>query len=335
MNYFLLQSYRKNRKDSMVILLKCFAIFPFSLVILAKKTVYLQSKLRAIMEKQPPFHPFTAQADEIAERGLVVFDDIRSMPLYNEPYVTDLMTIGLTLSGWVRMECNMQAVTLQAHDLVVFMPSHTLCFSETSADYKAMVIVMSRAFQEEMRLRYPDGYRNTNHYLYRQDISLTNHQFQRIVGMFRLLRDISSEDGSCRTAMLGYLLEVMFMQMEDYRIENGIEPYIPTLREELFYNFYHAVEQHYRESREVHFYADLFHLSPKHFAAVIKQQTNIGALQWINSYVIIQAKFLLRHHRQMTMQEISNHLGFPDQAAFSRYFKTNTGLSPTEYREQN
>ena len=47
----------------------------------------------AIMVQKRPLHPILAQADEIAERGLVVFDDIRSMPLYDEPYTTDLMTI--------------------------------------------------------------------------------------------------------------------------------------------------------------------------------------------------------------------------------------------------
>ena len=280
-------------------------------------------------------HPFVLQSDEIAERGLVVFDDIREMPLYNEPYVTDLMTIGLTVSGRVRAECNMKPAMFESHDLVVLMPNHILSFRDTSADYQAMAVVMSRAFQEELRVRYPDGYRNTNHYLYRPNVNLSGHQFQRILDMFHLLKDISCEDSPFRTAMLGHLLEVMFMQLEDYRRENGVEPYIPSLREELFYNFYNAIELHYRESREVQFYADLFHLSPNHFSSVIKQQTNISALQWINSYIIIQAKSMLRHHRQMTIQEIANHLGFPDQASFSRYFKTNTGLSPTEYREQN
>jgi len=35
----------------------------------------------------------------------------------------------------------------------------------------------------------------------------------------------------------------------------------------------------------------------------------------------------------MTIQQISQYLGFSEQASFSRYFKANTGLSPTEYRD--
>lgn len=277
-------------------------------------------------------HPIIARAQEIAERGLVVFDDIRSMPLYGDSYITDLMTIGVNLSGWVKAESDMRPIVFQPYDLAVLLPRHILHVQESSADYQAMLIVMSPAFQEEMKRSYPDVYRDNHHYLYQPDIHLTDRQFQRIVDIFRLIAAVSREDSPRRPTMLGRLLEVLFLQLQDYRRENGIEPHVPSPREELFTSFYSAIEQHYRESREVRFYASLFHLSPKHFATVIKDHTGINALEWINSYVTIQAKSLLRHKRQMTIQQIADHLGFPDQAAFSRYFKNTTGMSPTEYK---
>lgn len=126
---------------------------------------------------------------------------------------------------------------------------------------------------------------------------------------------------------------VASFRLQDYRRQNGIEEHRPSQREELFTNFYIAIENHYRESREVRFYAELFNLTPKHFATVIRQQTGINASDWISSYVIIQAKTLLQQ-RQLTVQQVALRLGFPDQAAFSRYFKKNTGISPTDYRGQ-
>ncbi len=135
----------------------------------------------AIMVQKRPLHPILAQADEIAERGLVVFDDIRSMPLYDEPYTTDLMTISINFSGWVKAECDMRPVLFQSHDLAVVTPHHILCARESSADYHAMIIVLSPRFQEEMKLHYPDIYHDNHHYIYRQDINLNDSQFQRIV----------------------------------------------------------------------------------------------------------------------------------------------------------
>lgn len=277
-------------------------------------------------------HPMLSQADKIVERGLVVFDDIRTIPLYNEPFVTDMMTVCISLSGWFKGECDMRPITFGAHEAAVILSHHMLCAHESSDDYRAILIVLAPAFQQEMKHQYPDVYRDLQHYHYRQDVPLNEAQFARIVDIALLLRDIGRDDSPQRTRLLGNMLEVLFTHLRDYRRTNGVEDHMPTMHEELFSNFYHAIEQHYSESREVQFYASLFNLSPKHFSAVIKQQTGIGALEWIHSYVVIQAKALLRH-QQMTVQQIALRLGFSDQAAFSRYFKNNTGHAPTEYRE--
>ena len=95
-----------------------------------------------------------------------------------------------------------------------------------------------------------------------------------------------------------------------------------------------AVMEHYAESREVRFYANLFCLSPKHFSAIIKQQSGKNASDWISSYVIAQSKNMLCYQHQLSIQQISLRLGFPDQAAFARYFKTYTGMSAREFRDK-
>ncbi|MBQ1732382.1 MAG: AraC family transcriptional regulator, partial [Bacteroidales bacterium] len=56
---------------------------------------------------------------------------------------------------------------------------------------------------------------------------------------------------------------------------------------------------------------------------------------WIQQHVTITAKTLLRTEEQFSLQEISERLGFPDLASFSRYFKRETGISPREYRKGN
>ncbi|MCR4582352.1 MAG: helix-turn-helix domain-containing protein [Prevotella sp.] len=81
------------------------------------------------------------------------------------------------------------------------------------------------------------------------------------------------------------------------------------------------------------FYARLLSLTPKYFATVIKQTTGLSATQWINNYVIVQAKWMLQHEHHKTVQQIAHQLGFSEQASFSRFFKLHNGVSPTEYRE--
>ena len=143
------------------------------------------------MAENDKIHPLLSLTEQIDERGLMVFDDIRLMPVYHEPYTTPYMTIGLNLEGWVRAECDMQPVCFRRHDIAVLTPHHILCAHESSPDYHAMLIVMSVRFQEEMKLHYTNVYRDNFFYLYQHDLSLTDEQFDCVLHLFQMLRTVS------------------------------------------------------------------------------------------------------------------------------------------------
>ena len=108
-----------------------------------------------------------------------------------------------------------------------------------------------------------------------------------------------------------------------------------TPAQQLVNRFKDALVSHFQESREVQYYGNLLCLSPKYFGSIIKKETGISANEWISGYVIVQAKSLLRHSQNLNIQQISQQLGFSDPAAFTRFFKTNAGVSPKEYRGRN
>jgi AraC-like DNA-binding protein len=285
------------------------------------------------MKKENFTHPIIEQENSIYERGLMVFDDICNMPVIDESYTSPFMTVCLCMQGNVRGECDMRPYTFRPHAISVLAPDRILCVHEVSDDYRAMLLVMSPQFRTEMIRRFPSIYNDNYRYMWQADMVLTNRQFETLHMLFVLLHTVSQGDSPYRTDMLANLLEVLFLTMQDYRCENGYGDYHPSAQEQLFARFYEAIIEHYRESHEVRFYASLLHLTPKYFSTIIKQQTGINALQWINSYITIQAKSLLRH-RELTIQQVALQLGFADQAAFSRYFKNNAGMSPTDYRQQ-
>lgn len=51
--------------------------------------------------------------------------------------------------------------------------------------------------------------------------------------------------------------------------------------------------------------------------------------------MVAEAKLLLHMRHDLTVQAIADLLGFDDQAVFSRYFRRETGLSPSQFREAN
>ena len=96
--------------------------------------------------------------------------------------------------------------------------------------------------------------------------------------------------------------------------------------------FQEAVVKHYRESHEVDFYAKKFGLTPKYFAALVKSELKVSPRQWINQYMVMQAKSLLTQRNDLNIQQIAYQLGFKDQTTFCRFFKKQEGLTPSMYR---
>jgi AraC-like DNA-binding protein len=65
---------------------------------------------------------------------------------------------------------------------------------------------------------------------------------------------------------------------------------------------------------------------------VIKEASGTTANDWIDRYVVLEAKALLKS-TGMTIQQISEELNFSSQSFFGKYFKRRTGMSPSEYKK--
>ena len=83
---------------------------------------------------------------------------------------------------------------------------------------------------------------------------------------------------------------------------------------------------------QVQDYAQVQHLHPSYFSTVIKRKTGKSVTTWISEKVIAEAQTMLAR-TQDSIQEIAFRLGFKDAAHFSRFFKKNTQMSPSSFRQ--
>ncbi len=98
-------------------------------------------------------------------------------------------------------------------------------------------------------------------------------------------------------------------------------------------NFLRLVRAHHRRERAIGFYADKMFISPKYLSLIIKEATGRSAAEWIDQYVIQEAKNLLRYSGK-NVQQIAYDLNFSNQSSFGKYFKNLTGMSPTQFQNQ-
>ena len=85
------------------------------------------------------------------------------------------------------------------------------------------------------------------------------------------------------------------------------------------------------QGKQLKFYADALCITPRYLSRVVKECTGSSAADWIERYVVLEARALLKS-TSMTIQQISDELNFPSQTFFGKYFKRRVGMSPKDYR---
>lgn len=81
----------------------------------------------------------------------------------------------------------------------------------------------------------------------------------------------------------------------------------------------------------IDFFADAIHLSPNYLSDLLRKETGIGAKEHINNFIVDKAKTLLMNDAD-SISGVAYKLGFNYPHYFSRLFKSKTGVTPQEYK---
>ena len=103
---------------------------------------------------------------------------------------------------------------------------------------------------------------------------------------------------------------------------------------QLYDEFNELVRSNFRTNRDVSFYADCMNVTPRYLAQVTHRITGLSPKAIIDRQLASALGRQLTTTRD-TIQEIAYSFGFTSQAQFSKFFKKETGFSPTLYRRNS
>ncbi len=92
------------------------------------------------------------------------------------------------------------------------------------------------------------------------------------------------------------------------------------------------IQEHFREDISLEMIADFNHVSAPYLSKRLKNSLNMSFKEYLTGLRVEEAKKLLCKNPDMPIHEVCANSGFFSSASFTRTFKTNTGLSPREYR---
>ena len=93
------------------------------------------------------------------------------------------------------------------------------------------------------------------------------------------------------------------------------------------------IEVHYDMPLRVSELASLCHVSPSYFYECFKKEMGTSPIEYKNKITIGHAQRILSDTKDISIEELSERLGFESAIYFRRLFKAITGKTPSEYRK--
>ena len=300
-------------------------------------------------ESQTPINSFTlAELIDLAgeqRQGLmrecITASSDSQMQVFRFPCRIDAFIIGVGTEGETSVSFNLHEFRLKKDSMFIFTPKNILQVNSQQY-FKADVIAISPDFMRRINIDIKNMMPLFLKFVENPALTLTPEESRSMRGMIaQIERETRGPETHFSFDIVSGLIAVTIYKVGDimyhYLAEHPEEQNNSHNRaEEYFKQFTHLLGEHFREERSVGFYARqlCITITPKYLTTLIKRISGQSVSEWIDNYVILEAKTLLKYST-MSIQEIAYYLNFPNQSFFGSYFKRNTGMSPSQYKAQN
>lgn len=201
-------------------------------------------------------------------------------------------------------------------------PVRYICMALSKEFFQGLNLEVCKLFNEGISMLQKPGV-----LLKERDFELTGSLIRYIISL------LHTEVSYKREAVLSALSSLFYILMGAWtEASSELNVISQSNRSKVIFDrFMRLVMEFHTEHRNVGFYAEKLCLTPKYLSKIIKSASGRSAPEWIDSYVILEAKNLLKYSGT-PIKEIVYQLNFPNQSVFYKFFKAHTGMTPTEYR---
>ena len=258
------------------------------------------------------------------------------MEIFRFPSRLNALIIGVGTEGETSLTSNLQEFRLKKDSLFIFSPKHILQVQSNNR-FKAHLIVIAPDFLKRINI---DTKRMMPLFLQFGSLpcmELTHAESQSLRSFISMVeQELKGSETDFSSEIIGGLIAATIYKVGDilthYLTEHPeVDSPIHNRAEEYFRQFTELLGEHYKHERSVGFYARQLCITPKYLTTLIKRISGKSVSEWIDNYVILEAKTLLKYSN-LSVQEIAYYLNFPNQSFFGSYFKRNAGMSPSQYK---
>lgn len=243
--------------------------------------------------------------------------------------------------GHFSVDVNLHTFEVREHSLMINVPGNIVKVSQYDEDHidqlDLVFVLISKEFMSGIQFDFGKVFQDGLNLLHNPCIILDDFQMAVANDYMNLARKLIGAPFAYKRETIGSLLtsltylaaDVWSKQVDEAR-KLALDPHA-TRSNQVFEHFLTLVSEHHNTERGVAFYADKLCLTPKYLSKLVKTASGRSAPDWIDSFVILEAKNLLKYS-DLPIKEVVYRLHFPNPSVFHKFFKAHTGLTPMQYR---
>lgn len=264
--------------------------------------------------------------------------DMLKYPVRLDGYVIFFLKKG---DGSFQLGFNLDTYEIHERSLLITAPGNIIRLSAYDenkiADSELIFALLSKDFVSNIHVDFDKTLQAAVRFLESPCLTLNAEQLDIASDYFTLARKIIySQMDNKREIISSLLTSITYLAVNLWRndIASAKERQdMSSLRvNQTYEQFIALVSQHHNKERGMAFYADKMHITPKYLSKIIKQASGRSGPDWIDSFVVLEAKNLLKY-TDKPVKEIVWQLNFPTPSVFNKFFKKHTNLTPSEYRK--
>jgi len=269
---------------------------------------------------------------------LVVMENIGTVP----SGVVCLQNHGVLFfitEGRAQLEYDGHVVQLQKNDLFLYMPHSMANNFMATSDFNCRQIWFTRSELWNIEIYNMINVADMSLLKLHPVVHLTDDDVKLCDTYFQLLCDRMKSSTSVHISyIVRSLLGTMMLEMlsimrrnSEQAVEEVQQENTSLHKKRIIDNFIRLVEESDGRIRRVDEFANQLNVTPKYLSTILKEVMNRRPSTYILHYTMKAIEYRLRF-TDMTMQEISNDLNFPNPSFFGKYCKEHLGMTPLEYR---
>ena len=236
----------------------------------------------------------------------------------------DCFMVIYCLSGHIRLNVNLEEYELKSGMLFLNYPGNIIRVNELvssdQTDLRYICVMMSRDFVSNLMLDVNKIFTRNLSFVAHPSIDLNEQQRELLREHISLMVRVMQQVGSFKTECVRSILSSVFYFLagvwaEKLADKKSDEDTVTSRSRVLVDQFIKLVSEYHTSQRNVGFYAEKLCLTPKYLSRVIWDATGRSAPEWIDAYVILEAKNLLKYSG-LAIKVIVYKLNFPNQSVF-------------------